>query len=99
MSDDKYSKFDGQYAVIPSITQYALTRYVTEGQDGGDFITAVLENNLQQAFAHADLDNVEAMDAIVKWIYNRAPGSCWGDREKVRAWYTHHGMKGLECQL
>jgi hypothetical protein len=92
MFDRDYSDFKGQYAVIPANTQLSLSRYVTEGQSLGHFLTAVVTNDLMGAFGHADFGNLQAMDAIVKWVYNRAPSDCWGSREKVDAWRAQRGL-------
>jgi hypothetical protein len=64
----------------------ALRRYVFRGVLPGDFLTAVLENNLQEAVGHADHDNIRAIPAWVSLIYNDCPSLCWGSREAVAAW-------------
>ena len=86
--------FDGEYANIPEGTQSALLWYVTTGQPVGDFLHAVLCNDLQGAYAHADDENARALRSIVRWVFNRAPSSCWGSLNHVRAWQGRHGQKG-----
>jgi len=66
----------------------ALKRYAEHKIMTGDFLKAVLENDLQMAFARADEDNVKDMLQIVRYCYNDLPSECWGSKEKVEAWLT-----------
>jgi hypothetical protein len=95
----RYSRFDGQYVDIPESTQYALAQYVTEGQSVGGFLEAVLSNDLQGAFAHADTENQRELKNIVQWVYNVAPRGCWGGAEKVAEWMAHSGLKHLDANV
>lgn len=52
----------------------------------GGFVTAVLENNLKEAFVRADDYNLDSMKAIVTYCYSRLPSTCWGSAEAVREW-------------
>lgn len=96
MDFSRYRQFTGNYARIPRDTQYALTEYVTQGQPVGHFLTAVLENNLKEAFAHADDANSAALKEIVMWIYNVAPGNCQGSPGRVNDWYDQNGLTGYQ---
>jgi hypothetical protein len=60
--------------------------YIERGYRPGAFLRAVLANDLVGAFGHADRENFAAMDVWAMWLYNEAPASCWGSREKVAAW-------------
>jgi len=64
----------------------ALERYLNHGIMPGGFMTAVLENNLKEAFARADDTNIENMKNIVGYVYNNIPSDSWGSREAVNAW-------------
>ena len=64
----------------------ALDRYAQHRQPVGDFLRAVLENNLQSAVGHADDDNLRNLPAFVGYLYNEMPAPCWGSPEKVKAW-------------
>ncbi len=91
----RYATFDGEeYAAIPSQTKAALAAYVLHGNRGGEFLDAVFSNNLQKAFAHADLGNRAALNAIVHWVYMHAPGECTGSAEKLSAWSSLGGAFG-----
>lgn len=61
----------------------ALERYLNHGIMPGSFLTAVLENNLCEAFSRADHINEKNMKNIMGYIYNRIPLNAWGSREKV----------------
>lgn len=79
-------EFTGEYAIIPPLTQFALVRYVEDRIATGGFLNAVLTNNLFSAIAKADESNVQALRAIVRYIYNEMPGNCWGDAKTVKEW-------------
>lgn len=75
---------------VPDSTMAALTRYVEHGVPTGDFLHAVLTNNLFVAVGRVDGPNLHALHAIVAWVYNEAPGACHGSAEKVAAWIENH---------
>lgn len=60
--------------------------YVNHGVPPGDFITAVLSNDLKEAFGRADSFNSANMKLIVEFCYNYIPAGCWGSPERVKAW-------------
>tara|TARA_R100000808_G_scaffold23460_1_gene52091 strand:+ start:3956 stop:4225 length:270 start_codon:yes stop_codon:yes gene_type:complete len=71
---------------IPKQTMDGLKSYIEERRNPGGFLTSVLENNLINAVCRADRKNTEALRTIVQWVYNCAPGRCWGSKDKVEAW-------------
>ncbi len=72
--------------MIPQRTLDALDRYVNEGTPTGDFLYAVLTNNLMDSFARADEGNRAALFEICQYVYNELPFSCHRSKEKVEAW-------------
>lgn len=82
---------------VPQHTLDSISRYVMEGSQPGHFVTAVITNDLFEAFSRADPDNRTAMHNIIKFLYNETPGSCWGSKEKMVEWIKHHGLKGLDA--
>jgi hypothetical protein len=64
----------------------ALERYLNMGISPGLFMTAVLQNDLKEAFGRADDDNGRNLKNIVGYIYNHIPMSAWGSKEKVNGW-------------
>ena len=75
--------------ILESITDYADNRVPP-----GDFLRAVLENDLRESFQRADEDNIESMFDIVQFIYNEIPARCWGSPEKVRDWLGEGRIDG-----
>ncbi len=72
--------------MIPARMEDALQRYATDRNPVGDFLTAVLENNLLRAVSHADSINIQLLPDYVRYAYNQMPAACWGSPEKVTAW-------------
>lgn len=64
----------------------ALGRWASHGYQPGDFLTAVLSNDLFEAAARADMTNRFDLWEICEYIYNELPSACWGSREKVEVW-------------
>lgn len=64
----------------------ALKRYRDDGCPLGDFLTAVVSNDLMQAFGRADMTSRENLFEICQWVYNNMPMTICGSREKVKAW-------------
>ncbi|MCR4300672.1 MAG: hypothetical protein NUV51_03605 [Sulfuricaulis sp.] len=71
---------------IPDRMMEALTRYVEQHVPTGDFLLAVLENNLSEAVGRADDENLQNLPAYVAYLYNEVPSTCHGSPEKVTAW-------------
>ena len=83
---DLVLEFDGQYAQIPLRMQEALRRYVVQGILPGNFLQAVITNNLRGAVGYADEENLPLLKVYVQWFYNVAPSSCSGSIEIMRNW-------------
>lgn len=84
---DTWSEFDGEYyAKIPPHMQEVIRRYVVERIPPGDFLTAVIGNNLREAVNRADAENLPLLKLYVHWFYNVAPGQCAGSPEKMQRW-------------
>lgn len=71
---------------VPTNIMKGLERYINHKSPVGQFLTAVLENNLFEACSRADENSIEGLPAIVGFIYNEAPGNCWGSKEIVEKW-------------
>jgi hypothetical protein len=74
----------------------ALDEYVRIGRPTGDFLRAVLSNNLAESFGRADMQNRHDMFEIVNYVYNELPGAAWGSPEKVKAWLKRFETAGVE---
>jgi hypothetical protein len=71
---------------IPDRMMPGILRYVHGGEHPGDFLTAVICNDLKMAVDAADEENMRNLPAYVGYFYNRAPSACWGSAEKMRDW-------------
>jgi len=73
---------------IDPFTLGQIRNYVEHGTSVGDFLTAVLENDLSEAVGRADDSNLGNLPAFVGYLYNEAPAACHGSKAKVQAWYA-----------
>lgn len=71
---------------IPDHMMDGLIYYVLDHRPVGQFLTAVLSNDLMGAAAHADPFNLSALHRYARFLYNHAPSGCYGSREKVEEW-------------
>lgn len=81
------------YTYLPAHMQEGAKRYVEHGTEPGDFLRAVLENNLLRAFERADAVNSSYMKEWALFLYH-APRACWGSRETVNKWVMQGGLNG-----
>lgn len=77
--------------VIPERMTPALERWIERGQLPGEFLQAVLRNDLREAVGRADPENLAALPAYVGYLYNEAPAGCYGSPEKMAAWAARFG--------
>lgn len=76
---------------IPEHLVEGLDAHVNEGRQTGSFLQAVLCNDLREAVNRADDEALNALPAIVGWLYWEAPALCWGSAENVEAWRAARG--------
>lgn len=75
------------YIKPPSITSMRiLFQYGTYGSLPGDFIMAILENNLYNAFATALPEDMDCIYGTVQYTLIRLPMEAYGSPEKVTKW-------------
>jgi transcriptional regulator len=77
----KYKQGDIDNMKIPILTLQGLNNYLNFGIEAGDFLKAVLCNDLKQVCARADIHNRYALFDIVQFLYNKAPIGSWGSEE------------------
>lgn len=63
-----------------------LKAYVDHGRQPGDFLLAVLSNDLTAACGRADVSNRRLLPEYIEFLYNYAPSNSWGSPAKVIAW-------------
>jgi hypothetical protein len=76
--------FRGFY--IPDHMMEGLKRYLDHGIPPGDFLTAVICNDLKEAVGLADGVNLNNLPAYVGYLYNEAPIGAWGSKENMLVW-------------
>jgi hypothetical protein len=88
MMDKTYEKLytKAHNYAIPPATQNNLVYYIIDRRHPGQFLEAVLSNNLKESVARADEYNQAALAEIIKFMYNHAPMNCYGSPEHFRAW-------------
>lgn len=83
---------------IPPNMMRGLIRYINKGIRPGQFLQAVLENDLSEACNRGDDLNLTNLPAYIGYLYNKAPCYCWGSPEKVTAWIEQGGLQGKETK-
>ena len=74
------------YNLIPESTLETLIAWITTGRPLGSFTEALVRNDLKDAFARADDDNIRAMFHTVAFLHNKAPIGSWGDPSVLKKW-------------
>ncbi len=75
-----------RYDQLPEHMREAARDYVERHRRPGDFLAAVLSNDLTEAFGEADDTNRAAMHTWAGWLYNHVPAAAWGSKAVVDAW-------------
>jgi hypothetical protein len=85
---------------IPERMRGGIERYISHGITPGDFLTAVIRNDLKEACGRADDENRYLLWDYVKFFYNEAPSECWGSEAKMSAWTAmHNRMRAVLAQV
>ena len=71
---------------IPEYMMYGILHYVQDGVPPGDFLKAIICNDLKEAVGRADDNNINNLPAYVAYFYNKAPSGCWGSKKKMDSW-------------
>lgn len=80
---------------IPARMLPSLQRYIEHGILPGEFLQAVLRNDLREAVGRADDENKPLLPVYIAWLYSDAPAGCSGSSAKVDAWAAAGGLSGL----
>ena len=88
--------FSMQGKQVPGHLQFGIINYIANGQIPGDFLTAVICNDLGKALAHADKTSMEGLPAVYGFFYNRAPSVCFGSEKNMENWSKAGGYDGLK---
>lgn len=71
---------------IPDHCAFSLVLWVINRHPVGDFLRAVLSNNLIEAALRADKTNRDCLHAYAEWLWNNAPDGCYGSVAKFDSW-------------
>jgi len=74
------------YSLLPEHLRDGMRRYVEHGIRPGHFLTAVLENDLLEAFNRADETSAYALKNIAEFLQCQLPMECYGSFEAVNRW-------------
>jgi len=80
---------------IPDYMHDGLVEFILHGRPVGNFLTAVLSNNLKEACGRADDTNLQLLPNYVRFLYNHAPVGCWGTEERMESWMEREGLVGV----
>jgi len=72
--------------LVPEHLREAVLSYVQEAHPVGDFLRAVISNDLFDAVARADEQSLAGLRCLCQWFYNYTPRSCYGSRDRYRTW-------------
>lgn len=81
--------------MVPSHMHGAITLWIEKGVRPGDFLTALLSNDLMGAMGRADEENQLAIHRWCTYLYSYVPNGCYGSPEKVKAWAADGGLNGI----
>ena len=84
---------DIDYSDLPEHMQEGARDYVELGREPGDFLRAVLSNQLLETFQRADMVNRGELNTWIQWLLGEPPMSCWGSPAKVEAWIERGGLR------
>lgn len=90
--DMDHVNYDG----LPEMLQHGAQMWINHGVAPGDFLSAVIRNDLKGACFYADDVNRHRLFEIVRWWYNEPPSACWGSVEKFEAWKAAHAKAHAE---
>lgn len=82
----KYITEETQWGGVPERMRPGIIRYVEQGVIPGEFLTAVITNDLKNAVLRADDENVNLLLEYVKFFYNWVPAACWGSQANMAGW-------------
>ncbi len=77
---------NGTVYYIPERMMPGIDRYVNHKVRPGDFLQAIICNDLKLACLFADDENIKNLPAYVDYFYNEVPANCWGSEMAMLDW-------------
>jgi hypothetical protein len=81
---------------VPVHMREGVALYVERGIPQGDFLSALISNDLKLCCAYADVTNRTAIWDIVSFFYAYAPAGCWGSKARMEEWIANKGLEGQQ---
>lgn len=78
---------------IPDYMINALVDYVVFGVAPGNFLGALLSNDLMETYRRADDTNIDRIRNYVMFLYNDAPAACSGSHQRFGEWIQREGLR------
>lgn len=85
--------YEFQEYYIPDYMGGGIERYIQQGVIPGDFLQAIITNDLKEAVGKADITNIKNLPAYVAYFYNEAPMGCWGSKKQMEDWIKQFKRK------
>jgi len=82
--------------LVPSHLVNGMKLYIEHGIPPGDFLQAVLRNDLMESMGRADEESRNGLFNLCTFLYSHAPFDCHGSEAKYKAWVKNHGLKFTE---
>ena len=82
------------------LSQYChagMVAYITHGAQLGDFLTALIENDLMLAAVLADEFNVKKFREWSVFLRTNAPRACYGSPLTYKMWCNAGGLEGIKA--
>jgi len=79
-------EYNGKHYEIPDEAGETIKLYVEHGIKPGSFLTAIICNDLQAAFAQADQTNAELIPAYVMYFHWEVPARITGSPRRMNNW-------------
>lgn len=83
------------WKLLPQTSRNELIEYVLRGTRPGEFLYAVLINDLIASAQRADHANINCLRCWAQVMVWGVPMACRGTEELVENWITKGGLKGL----
>lgn len=72
-------------AKCPETFRGGIERYLRAKINPGHFLSAVLKNDLMEAFNRGDETSLRELRGLMVFLYNDVPYKAWGSDERVRS--------------
>ena len=81
---------------LPDYMHNAIADYLVHGAETGEFLEAVLSNDLMGAAAKADTTNQNLLFRYARFLFNVFPVGSYGSRQAYINWINQHNPQSKE---